>query len=253
MDGASGALTTPAIGTSHSSETFSLRLRPIGRSERQTIASGCRPERAELLHRVLRRLRLQLAGWADERHQRDVDEGAAVAADLVAQLTDRLEERQGLDVADRAADLDDLQVGLLGLGQRADARLDLVGDVRDHLHGLAEVVAAPLLREDRGVHGAGREVRAAVQVGVEEALVVAEVEVGLGAVVQDEDLAVLEGVHRARVDVDVRVELLQDDLETARGEEAAEGGGGDALAEPGGDTARDEDVLRVLPHHGTRL
>ena len=43
MDGASGALITPAIGTSHSNETFSLRLRPIGRSERQTIVSGCRP------------------------------------------------------------------------------------------------------------------------------------------------------------------------------------------------------------------
>ena len=135
-----------------------------------------------------------------------------VAADLVAQLADRLEEREGFDVADRAADLDDLDVGLLGLGERADARLDLVGDVRDDLHGLAEVVAAALLRDDRGVDRAGREVRTAVQVCVEEALVVAEVEVGLGAVVEHEDLAVLERVHRARVDVDVRVELLEDDL-----------------------------------------
>jgi hypothetical protein len=112
-----------------------------------------------------------------------VDERAAVAADLVAQLADRLEEREGLDVADRAADLDHLEVGLLGLGQRTDARLDLIGDVRDHLHGLPEVVAAALLREDRGVHGAGREVRTAVQVGVEEAFVVTEVQIGLGAVV----------------------------------------------------------------------
>jgi hypothetical protein len=42
---------------------------------------------------------------------------------------------------------------------------------------------------------------------------VAEVEVGLAAVVGDEDLAVLERVHRARVDVDVRVELLHRDPE----------------------------------------
>ena len=35
----------------------------------------------------------------------------------------------------------------------------------------------------------------------------AQVEVGLGAVVGDVDLAVLERAHRARVDVDVRVEL----------------------------------------------
>ena len=40
-------------------------------------------------------------------------------------------------------------------------------------------------------------------IGAGEALVVAEVEVGLGAVVGDEDLAVLERAHRARIDVDV--------------------------------------------------
>jgi hypothetical protein len=51
---------------------------------------------------------------------------------------------------------------------------------------------------------------------VGEALVVAEVEVGLGAVVGDEDLAVLEGRHRPGVDVDVGVELQQRDLEAAR-------------------------------------
>jgi len=37
----------------------------------------------------------------------------------------------------------------------------------------------------------------AVQVGVQEPLVVADVQVGLGAVVGDEDLAVLERVHGA--------------------------------------------------------
>ena len=49
--------------------------------------------------------------------------------------------------------------------------------------------------------------------GVGEALVVAEVEVGLGAVLGDEHLAVLVGRHRPGVDVDVRVELLQLDVE----------------------------------------
>jgi hypothetical protein len=50
---------------------------------------------------------------------------------------------------------------------------------------------------------------------------VAEVEVGLGAVVEHEHLAVLERVHRARIDVDVRVELLEGDAEVAGLEERA--------------------------------
>src|SRR6478736_6737376 len=44
------------------------------------------------------------------------------------------------------------------------------------------------------------------EVLVDEALVVPDVEIGLGAVLGHEDLAVLEGAHRARVDVQVRVE-----------------------------------------------
>ena len=77
-----------------------------------------------------------------------------IAADLVPQLSDGLEERERLDVADGAADLDDHQVGGLGLGERLDPLLDLVGDVRDDLHRLAQVVAAALLRDDARVHGA---------------------------------------------------------------------------------------------------
>jgi hypothetical protein len=54
-----------------------------------------------------------------------------------------------------------------------------------------------------------------VEVSRREPLVVPEVEVGLGAVVEHEHLAVLERVHRAGVDVDVRVELLDRDLQSA--------------------------------------
>ena len=41
------------------------------------------------------------------------------------------------------------EVGVLRLGEGADPLLDLVGDVGDDLHGLAQVVAPALLGEDR--------------------------------------------------------------------------------------------------------
>ena len=59
----------------------------------------------------------------------------------------------------------------------------------------------------------------------------AEVEVGLAAVVGDEDLAVLEGVHRARVEVDVGIELAHRDPRPTRLEQPAERGGGETLSE----------------------
>ena len=125
---------------------------------------------------------------------------------------------------------------------QAHPPLDLVGDVRDDLHRVAEVLAAALARDDLRVDLAGGDVRRLAEVDVEEALVVPDVEVGLGAVVGHEDLAVLERVHRSRVDVEVGVELLHHDAQPACGEQVAQARGGQSLAQRGNDTACHEDV-----------
>ena len=68
-----------------------------------------------------------------------------------------------------------------------------------------------------------------MQALVYEALVVAEVEVGLSAVIGDEDLPVLEGVHGAGVDVDVGVQLLHGDPQPPALQKPAQRGGGQPL------------------------
>ena len=162
-------------------------------------------EAGQLLHAVLRGLRLQLPGARDERHEGQVDEEGVLAPDIPPELPDRLDEGQALDVADRAADLADADVR--ALGRLADPPLDLVGDVRDHLHRPAEVVPAPLFHDDGVVDLAGGEVVPPRHAGRDVAFVVPQIEVGLGAVVGHEDLAVLERAHRAGIDVDVGVHL----------------------------------------------
>jgi hypothetical protein len=162
---------------------------------------------------------------------------ALLAPDLDAHLADRLQERQRLDVADGAADLDQGDVGVVGA--EPDAVLDLVGDVRDHLHGAAEVVAAALLADHALVDLPGGEVVVAPHAGAQEALVVAQVEVGLGAVVGDVDLAVLERAHGARIDVDVGIELDHGDPQAAGLQQRAERRRRDALAERRHDAALD--------------
>ena len=110
MDGASAAVTTASWSTSHISEIFFLIAvgqLPVGAADDRV---GLDTDRAERGHGVLGRLGLQLAGRADVGHQRDVQEEAVVAADVLAHLAGGLEERQRLDVADRAADLGDHHV-----------------------------------------------------------------------------------------------------------------------------------------------
>jgi len=89
---------------------------------------GLQPDGPQLPHRVLRRLRLQLAGRGDVGDEREMDDDRVPETELEAELAYRLEERERLDVADGAADLADLDVD--PLGGLEDRRLDLVGDVR---------------------------------------------------------------------------------------------------------------------------
>ena len=207
---------------------------------------GMDADAPQLVHRVLGGLRLQLACRVDERDESDVQVDDVLGADLTPELADRLEEGLRLDVADRAADLGDHDVGVGRLGDRADARLDLVRDVRDHLHGRSEVLALALLAQNAVPHAAGGVIRSARKVLVDEPLVVADVEIGLGAVLGDEHLAVLERAHRPGVDVDVRVELLHLHLQPARLQQPAERCRGDALPERRDDAAGDENELGHL-------
>jgi len=71
----------------------------------------------------------------------------------------------------------------------------------------------------------------------------AEVEVGLRAVVGDEHFAVLVRAHRAGVDVEVRVHLEHTHLQAPAFQQHAQRRGGDALAQRRDDAAGDEYVF----------
>ena len=121
-------------------------------------------DRTQLFHRVLRRLGLDLRRGRDIRHQRQVHVDDAVVSEFDAHLANRLEKRQRLDVTDRAADLDQADVGIAGA--LSHALLDLVGDVRDDLHRRAQVVAAALLGDHALVDAPGRVIAVAAAVRV---------------------------------------------------------------------------------------
>src|SRR5258706_15865415 len=224
---------------------FVLGNGPIGTAQE---CIGLDADPAQLLHRVLRGLGLDLARALDERHERQVDVAGVVRAELQAHLPDRFEERQRLDVPDGAADLDDRHFRFACAAR--NERLDLVGYMWDHLHGAAEVVAAALFSYHRIVDLAGGEVVVAVHTGRLETLVVAQIQVGLGAVLGNEHLPVLEGAHRAGIDVDVRVELEEGDFDAARFEDRGEGGGGYPLPQRGNHAARHEHILGHLKPGG---
>ena len=202
---------------------------------------------AQFGHALLRGFRFQLTRRLDERHERYVDEQGVPLARLENVLADGFEERQAFDVARRAADLDDGHIGLALVGQQTDARFDFVGHMRDDLHGFAEVIATAFAGQDVFVNLSAGQVVAAAQHATGEAFVVSEVEIGLRSIVEHIDLTVLVRTHRARVDVEIRVELAHGHAQTTAFKQSAERSRGQSLPERTHHPARDKNRL-----HGGR-
>ena len=201
------------------------------------------------LDAVLGGLGLELLGSADVGDISQVDTDAA-AAQLPTQLADGLDKRQGLDVAHGATYLGDDKVILARGAEQLDVTLDLVGDVGDDLDGLAQVIATPLLVDDALIDASGGDVVGTSGLDVGEALVVPQVQVGLMTIDGDIALAVLIGVQRPWIDVDVGVKLLAGHTVAAREQQAGNARGDNALTKRRYHAAGDKDVscFHVFSH-----
>src|SRR5450755_3196208 len=100
----------------------------------------------------------------------------------------------------------------------------------NHLHRFAQVISAPFFGDDLLVDPPGRPVVIARQFGMREALVMPQVQIGLGPVVGHEHFAVLKRRHRPRIHVEIRIKLHQVDLHPPALQQAANGSRSQSLA-----------------------
>src|SRR5580704_4112065 len=177
-------------------------------------------DRAQFLDRMLGGLGLQFARAWNERQQREMNVDRVPARQFIAELADRLKKGEAFDIADGASDLDEDEIGALVAAEHES--LDRIGDVWNDLDGRAKVIAAAFLCDDLLIDPAGRDIVFPYRGPAGEALAMAKIEIGFRAVLGDEDLAVLVGAHRPRIDIQIRVKLAQPDAITARLEERTE-------------------------------
>ena len=120
--------------------------------------------------------------------------------------------------------------------------------MRDNLHSRPEVVAAAFFVDDRLVYLTGRVVRVSRQARVGVALVMPEIEIGLGAIFGDVHFTVLVRVHRTRVEIDVRIELLQRHFEAMSLEKQPDRRRREPFAKRRDHASGHKDELGVLAH-----
>ena len=183
----------------------------------------------QLLHAVLCGLCLELACSLEIGDISKVYAHGALAQ-LPLQLPDGLEEGRALYVAYGTSYLCDDEVVVILLPQELDVALYLVGDMRHHLNGFAQIVAPALLVYDALVYSSGGHGVGLGGLNACESLVVSEVQVGLHAVYGHVALTVLIGIERAGIDVNVRVKLLDGDVVTSCLQELTDGRRDDALS-----------------------
>ena len=187
------------------------------------------PDAQHFLHAVLGRLGFQFARGGNKRHQREMHENHILRAQFQTHLPDRFQKRQRFNVAHRAANFDEHNIH--AFGHFAEGGFNFVGDVRNHLHGFAQVIPAPFLGDDRFVKTPGGPVVVARQMCGGKPFVVPQVQIGLGAIVGDKDFAMLIGRHGAGINVQVGIALLEGNFKSAAFKQAGHGGGCHAFPE----------------------
>ncbi len=94
---------------------------------------------------------------------------------LVLELAHSLQEGHGLDVAHCAPHLDQTYLAAPVSGDLTDALLNLLGDVGDDLHRLAQILTSPFLLNHCAVDLAGGDVVVSGQLDIKESLIVPQV------------------------------------------------------------------------------
>ena len=218
---ASSAGMTADFRTLQNRAIFSRSLSGIGRSQRHSSTSGWTPRLAS--SRTDCWVGLVLSSPAAAIHGTRVVWTLTVWSRPRSFRSWRIDSMNGrLSMSPTVPPISQMTKSqLVGVGEREF--LDRVGDVRDDLDGRAEIVAAPLLGDDVAVDAAGGDVVRLARRYAGEALVMAKIEVGLGAVVGHEDFAVLIRRHRPRIDVQIGIEFPDSDLVATRLEERPEG------------------------------
>ena len=163
--------------------------------------------------------------------------------DFQPDLPDCFNKRLPFDVADGAADFCNHNIRFRLPADVVNKRFDLIRNMRDDLHGAAEVFSSALLVQNIPVDFTGRQVGIFVQILVNKTLIMPEIQIRFRTVFRDIYFSVLIGAHGARVNIDIRIELLGCNLQPPGFQKPAKGSGSNPLPKAGHDTARNKDVF----------
>jgi len=202
---------------------------------------------AQFAHGVLGGFGFSFFGGFQVRQPGQVHEGGIAAPQVVAHFPDGFQKRLTLNIPDSSTNFNQGNIRVGSLANQRDAPFNFIGDVGNDLNRAAQIVTAPFPVQNFLIDLAGSDRAIVRQAQVAKAFVMPQVQVSLGAVVQNEDFPVLVRAKRSRVDVQIGVQLLNGNVETARLQEPPDCCSGYALTNGREHPAREKDNFSGHP------
>ena len=137
-----------------------------------------------------------------------MDVGTIFHSHLVFNLTDGFDKGQGFNIAHGTTNFCDDNISSSFLCSQHHPPSDFIGNIGNNLNCSTVKATFPLLVQDGKIHASSGGIAALRQVYVGKALIVTQVQVGLGTVICDKNLSVLVGIHGAWINVEIGVEFL---------------------------------------------
>ena len=153
-------------------------------------------------------------------------------------MTDCLHKRRTLDVTNRTTDLSNHKIERISLSQHPP--FDFICDMGNYLYRLAEIVTMTFPVDDGLVDASRGDAVISGGVNTSKAFVMSQVKVGFHTVNGHIALTMFIGVQRPRIDVDIRVKLLNSDFIAPCLEQFANTGRDDAFSKRRDHTACNE-------------
>ena len=129
-------------------------------------------------------------------------------SNFILKLADRLEKRLALDIAHSSPYLDNRNSFFLRVAGTIKPALNLICNMRNHLHSPAAEVTAALLLEYGPVDLSCGHITVAVQALIYKPFIMPQIEIRLRSVVRDEDFAVLNRIHGSGIYINIGIKLL---------------------------------------------
>ena len=166
-----------------------------------------------------------------------MDHDGILTSNFSLKLSDGLQEGLALNISNRTTDLDNgYGIFILRPGG-VESGLDLIGDVGNHLYGASAVIPVPLFVQDGPVYFSRSHIGIAIQTFVDKPLIMSQIQVCLRAVIRDEHLAMLNGIHGTGIHIDIGIKLLHGHMIPSGLEQSAQGGCRDPLSQTGNHTS----------------